>query len=239
MNAEVYEKVYFHENYASAFASLYSEYGERAQELLHQREVDHTPKSNIDSVVFLDGDDEGGYTVGGAENFIEYYERTFGQGKIARVRADLARAAKKAEAKPRAEKQPKQASARESVGIRFTKPRFTLLQGVFAMMLIFSLVLFGVSGALLKKSHEDMLLAETAITELEEVRADRKNALDEKNKTAEIDRLASEYGFVPREDLPVTYLDLGGEDTVEIINAKGEDSGYATLLDALAALFKS
>ncbi len=238
MSAQTYEKVYFHEDYKSAFAAFCGEYGKRAEEALKGRKIDHTPASNVDSVIFLDDNGSGGFTIGGAEDFVRYYERTYGEGKIERVRADLARAASKKSSKT--ENTSPRVQTNVNIGqVRFSKPRFTLLQGIFAMMLMLSLVLFAVSGTMLKKSHEEMLRAELEIAELEEVRADRQNALENKNKDAEIDRLAAEYGFVPKEELPVTYLDLDGEDAVEILDTDTSGTGYSALLDALATLFKS
>lgn len=161
--AETYEKVFFYDNYKDQFEAFRNHYRARTRKALQGRKIDHTPEPNIDAIVFLH-DDSDGNTYVTTGDFVEYFNRRFGDNdRIGAARRSLAYAARKAESAPEIDRKRAaavKASEEKPFVTRSAKPKFAFLQTIFAMLLLFAVCLWGGSVLYLNNSESYMMEVE-------------------------------------------------------------------------------
>lgn len=219
-----YEKEYFEENYKEQFEALRTEYRARTQKALQGRKIDHEPVSNIDAVVYLHDDGDGGYhvTVG---DFVEFFNRRFGDSdRIGAMQRSIANAVRRKEMRREVEKKRGTESAQQKKNnvtpLRSVRPRFAFVQIFLVLLLTLSLGILGASSLLVNNSEKEVLRLEEEVAMLE--------ATEGVGETAQFN---ADY------NTPVYYPELSGEDSVELYPAtNGGGVEMASLLNALAKL---
>lgn len=164
MNREIYDKVYFNDNYSQQFSELRERYHDRAQMALNPRKEDTNPVPNATTVVFMNDTPDGGVTITTAD-FVAFYNERHGYDRVSEARHSIMDSAHRVEVKRMREKQEavmrkkaEQARRREAIERRSVEnkkprevfsPRFSFVHAAFSAMIVCSLVLFfGVSAAL-------------------------------------------------------------------------------------------
>ena len=220
MNATVtYDKVYFNDNYSEQFEALRNHYRARTRKALQGRKVDHNPISNIDAVVYLHDDPNGGTYVTSIVDFKEHFNSRFGgSDRIGAVRRSLESAARKAENNREMDKKRaamvKRNEERSFTPARSVRPGFAFLHALLALMLILAIGLWVGSTVLLDHTENYVLALEEEVAVME----------------------ASAEDTVLEGAVSNTYMSIGGEDRVEIYPSEGvEMSG---LLSIFARLFQ-
>ncbi len=234
-----YDKVYLDESYKQEFAALRDRYHERTRKALQGRSVDHEPVSNVSEFFYLNDDGNGGVTLT-AGDFVAYFNNRFGGGdrldamkrsiRQAVSREELCREKKTARINLSQSKQrsPKITFAER---IRSAQRKFSFVHAVFALMLTLSLVLMLGSSIVLDRAEQEVATLEQEVGSLW-------HQLDERAGGAGRDT-AEGYGLVAGDAEAVSYLELSGEDTVEIYpSQKGVGVEMSGLLNAIAALLK-
>ena len=240
MTNETFEKVYTNDSYQDMFAQFRDRYSERAQQALKGRKVDTTPVPNATTVIYLNDDHSGDFSIAGTGDFVAFFNRRYGNDRIGAAQRALANAARKAEVAKECGvtmKKEKKHESKQHLSVRSVRPRFAFAQVVFALLLVLSFTLLGVTSLLL--DNTDAALAETRaeVQALESVRAERSEELKQKNEDADIYGLAQQYGFVSGSEQTVTELSFSGEDSVEIYPAQSGSIPISALLNALANLW--
>ncbi|MBE6690741.1 MAG: hypothetical protein E7590_05605 [Ruminococcaceae bacterium] len=222
--AATYEKEYFTDNYAAQFEALRAEYRARTREALQGRRIDKSPVSNVDAVVYLHEDQNGGYNITTGD-FMEFFNRRFGgSDRIGAMQRSIANAVRRDELRREVEErrgtdavQKKQTHVQP---LRSVRPRFAFMQVILALMLVFSVCILGVSALLVDRSEAELMLLEEEAAMLEATRGVA--------ETDQYDADSTGNGV---------YADMSGEDTVEIYPAEnGGGVQMAALLNALANL---
>lgn len=238
---EAYEKVYCNDTYQDVFAQFRDRYSERVQNALKGRKVDEAPVPNATTIVYLHDDPGSGeVTITGTGDFVTFFNRRCGHDRIGAAQRALANAASKAERRNEvAERrgQPKEQPAKQPAGlaVRSVRPRFVFAQVIFAMLLVLSFGLLGITSAMLDNTNATLAEVSAEVEVLEAERDERAAALAAKNEAADIYGLADEYGFVKQESKE-TELALEGVDSVEIYPVE-KKAPMAAILNALASLW--
>ena len=237
MTNEIFDKVYTNDSYQEMFEQFRDRYSERAQKALQDRKVDSKPVPNATTIIYLNDDQDGGVSIGGTGDFVAFFNSRYGDDRIGDAQRALARAARKAEIAERRGIVVKREKRKEKrLPVRSVRPRFAFAHAVFALLLVLSFTLLGVTSLLLDNTDAALAEARAEVTALEAVRDERAAALEKKNMEADIYGLAEQYGFTKDSDT-VTELSLSGEDAVEIYPAEGGSLPIAALLSALAELW--
>ncbi len=224
---ETYDKVYFNDNYKEQFESLRDHYRARTSAALKGRKVDHDPMPNATTVVYLHDSDDGGYYVTTGD-FVEYFNRRFGgNDRIGAMRRSISNAVRKTEMRREVEeKNGRDAKAhRANKGIRplrSTRPAFSFVHAVFALILVLSVGILGGTSMLLDRTETSIMALEEEVAMLEATRGTV---------------LASQFDATIEEGVQTEYPALDGADSVEIYPAhNGGGVEMAALLNALASL---
>ncbi|MBQ9802787.1 MAG: hypothetical protein IJW51_06940 [Clostridia bacterium] len=219
---EVYDKVYFQENYKDQIEALRSRYRDRTQRALKKSAVDHAPTPNATTIVYLHDEPDGGVRISTGD-FVEYFNRRYGgSDRIGAVRTALSSAAQKVE-KNKAAKKQKREAAREaafSCRMRFARRHVMLVNALFAFILMMSIALLAASGVMLQNS-------ETALAQSKETAEHTEVVM-----TAEL--LSAEGSASTVSD---GYLTAADQNTVEVYETKAPESGLDALLNALSYLW--
>ncbi|MBR6727773.1 MAG: hypothetical protein IKM08_06235 [Clostridia bacterium] len=225
--AETYDKMYFCDNYKEQFEAFRNHYRARTRRALQGRKVDHAPVSNVDCVVFLHDDPNGGVQITGTADFVEYFNHRFGDNdRIGAVRRSLANAVRKAESCPDMDR--KRADAvREREEKPFTtrsaKPKFAFFQTIFAMILLLSICLWGGSTLYLNNSEAYAL-------EVEERRA----ALEVSAESSDNQLLCNDSVMIDTAETTI-FMSMGAADQVELYPEESVET--PTMLSIFAKLF--
>ncbi len=222
---EVYEKVYFQDDYKQQFDALRSRYHDRTQRALGKRAVDHNPVSNISEFYNLHEDPDGGVRLS-TMDFVEYFNRRYGgSDRVGAVREALVNAKNKAEKsgelvkKQRSEKALREGAAL-SCRVRFARRHVMLVNAFFAFMLMISIALLGASGVMLERSEADIAALELQQAQSEQV------------TTAELYTAGADTATVSD-----AYLTHVATNTTEVYEAEKNNNGMEALLAALAYLW--
>ena len=161
---EVYDKVYFRDDYQKQFEAFRSRYHGRVQQALAGRAVDSSPTPNATTYIALHELEDGGVTVASSGDFLEYFNRRYGgRDRIGACRAALATALQKRE-KQSSRSPRERADAVEGGALacrmRFSRSHLVLVNVMFTLLLVLSLVLLGASGVMLRHSEEALARAE-------------------------------------------------------------------------------
>lgn len=222
-STEVYDRVYFQDDYKQQFDALRSRYHDRTQKALAKRAVDHKPTPNATTIIYLHDEPDGGVTISSGD-FVEYFNRRYGgKDRIGTVRASLANAAQKAEKSREYVKMQKSEQARAEGGAiscrtRMSRAHTLLVNAVFALLFILSVGLLSVSGVMLERSEAQVMAAEEA--------AEATSAYETVTMYAE-------------GDTPVSgaYLNCPAEDQTQVFDAEEEKNGFDALRCALTYLW--
>lgn len=223
---EVYEKVYFQDDYKQQFDTLRSRYHDRTQKALGKRVVDHAPVSNISEFYHLHDEPDGGVSLTTGD-LVEYFNHRYGGGdRMGAARESLVNAKSKAEKSgDHAKKQRSQKALCEgaviSCRVRFARRHVILVNAFFVLLLMLSVVLLSASAVMLERSEADLAALErTAVRE-------------ESVQTAEFFSSG-----VETEAVSDAYLACASEDSTEIYEPEKSEGGIAALLKALAYLWE-
>ena len=223
MTNEVFEKVYTNDSYEEMFAQFRDRYSERAQKALKGRSVDTKPVPNATTVIYLHDDPSGGVSIDSTGDFVAFFNRRYGSDRIGAAQRALANAARKAEVAERcgvAMKKEKKSEEKKGLSVRSVRPRFAFAQTVFALLLVLSFTLLGVTSLLLDQT--DAALAE-AYAEVELLES--------------VENCGAENGVAQITQSNFANLSLSGEDAVEIYPTQSEGLPISALLNALASLW--
>lgn len=225
MTNETFEKVYTNDSYEEMFAQFRDRYSERTQKALKGRSVDTKPVPNATTVIYLHDDNSGDVSIDGTGDFVAFFNRRYGSDRIGATQRALANAARKAEVAERrgvALKKEKKSEEKKGLSVRSVRPRFAFAQTVFALLLVLSFTLLGITSLLLDRT--DAALAE-ARAEVEMLQSVQEEVSGEQDRFAD----APQNNFAE--------LSLAGEDAVEIFPAESGSLPIAALLNALANLW--
>lgn len=220
---EVYEKVYFQDDYKQQFDALRSRYHDRTQRALGKRAVDHNPVSNISEFYNLHEDPDGGVRLC-TMDFVEYFNRRYGgSDRVGAAREALVNAKNKAEKSGElAKKQRSEKALREggSLACRtaFARRHVMLVNTFFAFILMLSIALLSASGVMLERSEADVAALELQQAQSEQV-------------------VARELFSAGDDGYSSAYLARAAENTTEVFEVKSEESSMEALLAALAYLW--
>ena len=227
MSQEIYDKVYFNDEYSRQFSELRERYHDRTQQALHGRSVDKSPVANATTVVFLNDLDDGGVTITTGD-FVSYFNHRYGRDRIGEMRRSLSTAEQKAELKRAREKMAaerqtalKKTAKRQRVAAKQQAPRFrfSFAHALLALMLVLSMVMFFGTSALLDNTMDELKAVEKEVNALQ---ADAEVAAVVTNEA----------------ELPATRT-LSGVDSVEVYEPEqtANEFNVSALLNALAALW--
>lgn len=170
MNTAVYDKEYFEDNYKAQFEALRNRFHDRTQQALAGRKIDKNPMPNATTIVFLHDEPDGGVRISTGD-FVEYFNQRYGDtNRLGAMRKSLAIAERKADMSNEYAKRQRSERARRTTGsvlsehVRSTKRPLLFVHAVFAVMLICSLFLLGVSGALLDREEVVTVEATESVT---------------------------------------------------------------------------
>ena len=159
---EVYDKVYFRDDYQRQFEAFRERYHGRVQSALAGRKVDAAPMPNATTYIELQELEDGGVTIASSGDFLDYFNSRYGgRDRIGACRAALAGAAQKAEKGAIVRRR---ADAVDGAAIacrmRCSKAHLMFVNVMFTLLLVFSLLLLGASGVMLKNSEKALAQAE-------------------------------------------------------------------------------
>ncbi|MBR2011569.1 MAG: hypothetical protein IKA06_07490 [Clostridia bacterium] len=223
--AQVYDKVYFQDDYKQQFEALRSRYHDRTQKALRGRAVDHTPTSNIAEFYYLHDEPGGGVSLTSGD-LVDYFNSRYGgSDRIGAMREALSHAVKKAEKSRELAKKQRSEKARESgvalnCRVRFARGHMVLVNMMFVFMLALSIVLLGASGVMLERSEADVARAELQLAQNEQVQA--VSLLDHAGDA---------------ENASGAYLNCSNENVTEIYQVEQKQNGIEAFLRALAYLW--
>lgn len=223
--AQVYDKVYFQDDYKQQFEALRSRYHDRTQKALRGRAVDHTPTSNIAEFYYLNNEPDGGVSLTSGD-LVDYFNSRYGgSDRIGAMREALSNAAKKAEKSGELAKKQRSEKARESgmalnCRVRFSRAHMVLVNMMFAFMLVLSIALLGASGVMLERSEADVAATELQLAQNEKVQAVAlfDDAGEAKNTSD-------------------AYLTCANENVTEVYQVEQKQNGIEAFLRALAYLW--
>ncbi len=221
--AQVYDKVYFNDDYSKQFQALRSRYHDRTQRALNGRTVDQNPTSNIAEFYYLNNEPDGGVSLT-AGDLVDYFNQRYGgTDRIGAARQAIQNATKKVEKSREATKKQRSEKTMHADNalrcrMRFARGHMVLVNMFFAFILAFSMALLGASGVILERSAAEVAAVEQQLLEVESVET---VCLFDGGETA----VSSEY------------LSLSGENTTEVFEKPQEESGFDAFLRVLQYLW--
>ncbi len=220
--AQVYDKVYFEDDYSKQFEALRSRYHDRTQRALNARAVDCAPISNVAEFYYLHDEPDGGVSLT-AGDLVDYFNQRYGgSDRIGAAREALMNAARKAEKsrevtkKQRSEKT-MHADTALRCRMRFARGHMVLVNMLFAFMLVLSIALLGTSGIILERSEAEVAAQEQLV---QNERVETAMLLDGGDRTVSAE-----------------YLTLASENTTEVFASAQRESGFEAFLRVLAYLW--
>lgn len=220
--AEVYDKVYFQDNYKDQIDALRNRYHDRTQQALKKSAVDHAPTPNATTIVYLHDEPDGGVHISTGD-FVEYFNRRYGgSDRIGAVRTALSSAAQKVE-KSKAAKKRRSEVARESAfscRMRFARRHVMFVNAIFVLMLMAAVALLSASGVMLQNSEMALAHSQNAAERTEVV------------TTAEL--FSAEGAQSAVSDRYLTAVD---QNTVEVYETTAPQSAFDVFLNALSYLW--
>ena len=220
---EVYDRVYFQDDYKQQFDALRDRYHDRTQKALKKRAVDHAPVPNATTIIYLHDEPDGGVTISSGD-FVEYFNSRYGgKDRIGAVRASLANAAEKAEKSQVVKMQRSESAKREGVALhcrtRMSRAHNVLVNAVFTLLLMLSIGLLSLSGVMLEHSEAEVMVAQQQANEQQVYEA------------------ATFYGDGEESAVSNAYLSCPDKDTTEVFSATEKQSGLDMLRCALQYLW--
>lgn len=222
--SDVYERVYFQDDYKQQFEALRSRYHDRTQNALKKRAVNHNPVPNATTIVYLHDEPDGGVRISTGD-FVEFFNNRYGgKNRIGAARDALANAVQKAEKsdeikRVRTEKARRGGSSSLSCSVRFSRCHMVFVNALFALMLMVSVALLGASGVMLERSEADIAALEVKAAEESVVAADMLMSAGESS--------ASD-----------AYFACTGENSVSVFEVSEKEDGFEEILNALAYLWQ-
>ena len=219
---QVYDKVYFNDEYSKQFQALRSRYHDRTQRALNQRKVDHNPTSNIAEFYNLNDEPDGGVTLT-AGDLVDYFNQRYGgTDRIGAARQAIQNATKKVEKSREATKKARTETTMHADNalrcrMRFARGHMVLVNAFFALVLMFSMALLSASGVILERSAAEVAVLEQEATQNESV------------ETATF--------FDGGASVSEQYLSLSGENTTEVYDKPAEESGLEAFVRVLRYLW--
>ena len=220
---EVYDKVYFRDDYQEQFEALRSRFRGRVQSAMAARKIDDSPVANATTRIALEELEDGGVRIAGSGDFVEYFNNRYGgRDRLGACRASLAEAAERAEKKATVQVRERAESISHGGAIacrmRTSRSHLVLVNAMFALLLLVSLLLLGASRTMLYRSEEALASAKVESVQLE---------------SASTEGMLSD-GTRARTD--ADYLDYAREDSVVSYEVE-EESFLDSLKDAFAYLW--
>lgn len=220
--SELYEKVYFQDNYKEELEALRSRFHGRARDALTGRRIDKAPVPNATTIVYLHDDPDGGVRITTGD-FVEFFNKRYGgKDRIGAVRAALVNAERKADKSREYAKRARSEQAREDA--RSKRPRtagrsLVVVNTLFALLLVFSLTVLSGTAVVMDRTDREIATMQAELASGE-------------HGTAES---VAAYNGAP--EAPVNYLELSNENSVELYEAPYEESVVvSTIRQALAVL---
>lgn len=249
MSREIYDKVYFNDNYSAQLGELRERYQARTADALSRRSVEEAPMPNATTVVFMHDESDGGVTITTGD-FVNYFNQKSGKDRIGTVRRALSEAEHTLELKRARERTlgerraalsgilPEVNVRREGVAERKQMPRkrlpvmrrLSFFHAVFALMLLFSFSMWFGTNGVLDTANARVAALEDEVAVLQSVRDNLSDTVEAKSNEADIYTLAQTCSNT---DTPVT---VRGENSVEVFAVEENDGQIMALLNALAKL---
>jgi len=221
--AQVYDKVYFQDDYSKQFQALRSRYHDRTQRALSGRSVDHNPVSNIAEFYYLNDEPDGGVSLT-AGDLVDYFNQRYGgTDRIGAARQALQNATRKVEKSREATKRERSEKTMHAdtalhCRMRFARGHMVLVNMLFAFILVMSIALLGASGVILERSAAEVAALEEQIEQNESV--ETVMLLDGGESTVSGE-----------------YLTLTNENTTVVYENAHEESGFDAFLRVLTYLW--
>ncbi len=229
MSREVYDKIYFNDDYSRQFSELRERYHDRTQAALRGRKQETAPMPNATTIVLMEDLPDGGVTIKNTGDFASYYKQRCGHDRLGEVRKSLSDARVRSEMREmrdkahRASEQARKGTVKKGVSTqkkRVThRSRFSFAHALLAMMLLLSMVMFFGTSALLDNTVEELKAM--------------------KSEVATMQNDESAVMLVEESEIPESTT-LSGADSVEVYESTEEEEGFSVmaLLNALASLGK-
>ncbi len=224
MTRDVYDKIFFKENYSAEMQARAMARGSA------NSRADATDMPNATTVVFMEDTPDGGVTITTGD-FVAYFNKKHGCDRVGNMRRMLCEAQRNCELKRmKAQKQSEQRrcvkeKAEPKVKVkgerRPLRPRFSFVKAVFGLMLVLAVAVLVATSAILE--HTELEVA----------------ALE-----AEVEQMQAKLGTQVRMEMkalpadPCTYA-LDGTDEVEIYTAEEEPPMISELVNAFCELWES
>ena len=221
--AQVYDKVYFNDEYSKQFQALRSRYHDRTQRALNGRKVDHNPTSNIAEFYNLHDEPDGGVTLTSGD-LVDYFNQRYGgTDRIGAARQAIQNATKKVEKSREATKKQRAETTMHADNalrcrMRFARGHMVLVNAFFAFILVLSMALLGTSGVILERSAAEVATLEQQAIENESVET---VALFDGGEAA----------------VSADYLTLTHENATEVYEKPAQESGFEAFVRVLRYLW--
>ncbi|MBR7112523.1 MAG: hypothetical protein IKC75_06355 [Clostridia bacterium] len=222
--AQVYDKVYFNDDYSKQFQALRSRYHDRTQRALNGRTVDQNPTSNIAEFYYLNNEPDGGVSLT-AGDLVDYFNQRYGgTDRIGAARQAIQNATKKVEKSREATKKQRSEKTMHADNalrcrMRFSRGHMVLVNMFFALMLAVSMVLLGASGVIPERSTAELAAVEQQATKTENVETITLFDGGEATVSAE-------------------YMSLPSENITEVYEKPATKSGFEAFLRVLSYLWQ-
>ena len=221
MTREVYDKVYFTENYSR-------EIGEKRERMTRESansRINAADMPNATTVVYMEDTLDGGVTVTTGD-FVAFFNKRCGYDRVGDMRRTLAKAQENCELKRAKEERIAQMQAqnvrKERAQSRARRPhfnRFSLVKAVFGLMMVLALSILVGTSLMLEQSRMEVaaLKSEVSSMQAQEV----------------TDVQTPVYSSVTAE------CTFDGEDSVDVYPTEDQPLVMSELLSAFASLWKS
>ena len=224
MTREVYDKVYFTENYSR-------EIGEKRERMMRESansRINAADMPNATTVVYMEDTLDGGVTVTTGD-FVAFFNKRCGYDRVGDMRRTLAKAQQNCDlrrakeqriaqmkARSSQKNEPKQAKRQQS---RPTFVRFSFVKAVFGLMMVLALAILVGTSLMLDQSKAELATLESEVAAMQ----------NEEVASVQVVRatpVSVEYSF-------------NGEDEVEVFTTQEQPLVMTELLSAFAELWKS
>ena len=222
MTRDVYDKIFFKENYSAQMRER-----ALARESANLR-ANATDMPNATTVVLMEDTPDGGVTITTGD-FVAYFNKKHGCDRVGNMRRLLADAQRNCELKRMKEQkaseeraaQKKAAAPKQKRERRTLQPRFSFVKAVFGLMLVLAVSVLIATSALLKHTELEVATLEAEVSQMQAERGTQ---------------VKMEMRALPGD--PCAYA-LDGEDQVEVYEAEEETPILTELIGALSELWKS
>ena len=221
MTREVYDEVYFTENYSR-------EIGEKRERTMRDSAISRkngADMPNATTVVFMEDTQDGGVTITTGD-FVAFFNSRCGYDRVGNMRRTMAKAQENCELKRAKEQRIAEMKARSAqkthTQIRERRPRFarfSFVKAVFGLMMVLALSILVGTSLMLEQSKTELaaLEAEVAVMQTEQ--------------TGDLQVMASACA--------ASECSFDGEDAVEVYPVEDQPFVMTEVLSAFADLWKS